>query len=116
MKHNKYCMMFDMGHTVDGNEFDNFDDAKYSAIETLIAWMAEECYFWNYDENHVPCPNEKQIEDWDKMIHECCVYVVEWDEEAGDWEDIDDAWFPSYEVENEIGWMEWDELKKKNGW
>ena len=116
MEHKRYKMLYDGGHFVDGIEFDDFEDAKDNAIETLIMWMAEESYFWERNENGIPCLTELQIENWNWMIGDCCVCIVEWDEEAKDWEDVDDAWYPSYEDENEIGWMEWEELKKKNNW
>lgn len=116
MEHKRFKMIFDGGHFVDSIEFDDFDGAKNDAIETLILWMSEECYYWEHDENGVPHPTEAQIENWDTMINDCCVYVVEWDEETGEWEDMDDAWFPSYEDEYEIGWMEWERCKKEYGW
>lgn len=116
VEHNRYKMIYDGGHFVDGIEFENFEDAKHDAIETLISWIVDEVYYWNFDENHMPHLTERQIEMWDTMINDCCVYVVEWNEEKNDYDDMDDAWFPSYEDENEIGWMEWDKLKAKHGW
>ena len=109
-------MIYDGGDFVDGIEFDDFEAAKNDAIETLILWMAEETNGWKFDENGVPHPTEKQIESWDMTINDCCVYVIEWDEETGEWEDIGNAWFPSYEIENEIGWIEWEQYKKQFGW
>lgn len=119
--HKQFCMVFDMGHSVDGVEFDTLEAAKTDAIETLIQWMIDEAAEWKTETKEdgisvIPYPTKEQIESWDDMINTCCVYVVEWDEAENDWQDMDNAWFPSYEDENEIGWMEWRELKKKCGW
>ena len=119
--HKKYCMVFDVGHTVDGVEWDTFEEAKNDAINTLENWVVEEQLSWKFDTNSdgvsvTPHPTEKQIESWDTMINDCCVYVVEWDDENDCWEDCDNAWYPSSEIENEVNWLEWSELKKKYGW
>ena len=116
MENKRFKMIYDGGHFVDGIEFDNFEDAKDNAIETLVLWMQEETYGWKFDENGVPHPTEVQIENWDYMIGDCCVCVVEWNEETGGWEDVDDAWYPSYEDKYEIGWMEWEHYKKQYNW
>lgn len=112
----KYCMIFDMGHTVDGIEHDDFEQAKVDAIDTLLTWIADETRNWKLDENYIPRPTEEQIDSWDTMINDCCVYVVQWDETSNEWDDVDNAWFPPYEIENEINWLEWADLKNKYNW
>lgn len=114
--HKPFQMIFDCGHTIDGIEHDTFEDAKFDAIETLAQWMVDEKGEWAVDANGIPHPTEAQIESWDQMIADCCVYVVEWDEEEGSYQDADDAWYPSAEDENEAEWLTWDELKEKHGW
>lgn len=119
--HKKYCMVFDVGHTVDGVEFDTFEEAKNDAINTLENWIVDEQVGWNFETDSdgvsvIPHPTEKQIDSWDTMINDCSVYVVEWDEENNCWEDCDNAWYPSSDIENELNWLEWSELKKKYGW
>lgn len=114
--HKQFCHVFDVGHSVDGVEYDDFEEAKSWAIDTLVQWVVDEQAKWPVDEKGKPHPTEKQIEDWDQMIEDCCVYVVEWDEDAGDWGDVDDAWFPSHEDETNAEWLYWEELKQKHGW
>lgn len=120
-EHKKFLMVFDMDHTIDGIEFDTFEEAKNDAIYTLEGWIIEEQIEWDYETDNdgisvIPHPTEAQIESWDYMINNCCVYVVEWDDETNQWEDSDYGWWPSYDDENEIDWLEWDELKKKYNW
>lgn len=112
-EHKRYCMIFDMGDTIDGFEFDEFEDAKHHAFMTLINWMGDEKNDWVFDDNGVPNLTEEQIDSWNEMIHTCSVYIVEWDEENDDWQDEDEAWLPSREEEYEIGWLKWHKLKKK---
>ena len=119
--HKQFCMIFDVGHTVDGVEFDTFEEARNDAIYTLENWIIEELVEWKpeLDANGIPMkykPTRAQIEAWDRMINTCSVCVVEWNDELGDWEDPDDGWCPSYEEEEELNWMEWEGLKKKYGW
>lgn len=119
--HKQFCMIFDVGHSVDGIEFDTFEAAKTDAIDTLINWMAEETVGWKTETSEdgisvFPHPTNEQIESWDDMINTCSVYVVEWDETKNGWQDADEAWFPSHEDEKGIGWMEWEQCKKEYGW
>lgn len=119
--HKQYCMVFDVGHTVDGVEWDTFEEAKNDAINTLENWIVDEQSKWSFDIDDdgisvIPHPTDKQIESWDAMINDCSVYVVEWNDEDGCWEDSDNAWYPSSEIENELNWFEWTDLKKKYGW
>lgn len=119
--HKRFCMIFDVGHTVDGIEFDTFEEAKNDAIYTLENWIVEGQIGWAIEVEAdgisvIPHPTEKQIQSWNRMVNTCCVYVVEWDDETGQWQNSDDAWWPSHEIENEINWLEWEQLKKKYNW
>lgn len=114
--HKLFSMVYDMGDTVDGVEHDTFEAAKDDALETLANWVAEEQKCWKVDENGTPHPTERQVESWDKMIEDYCVYIVRWDDEANDYESCDDAWYPSSEDEKDTDWLYWEELKAKYGW
>ena len=111
----KYLMICDGGHFIDGIEFDEFEDAADAAVETLVNWVIDAQYYWSFDKRGLPKLSEAQIEAWDSMIEECCTYVVCWDEDTNEWNSIDYAWFPPEEAEDQIGWMPWDQLKKKLG-
>ena len=112
----KYKMVFDMGHTIDGIEFDTLEEAINDAQETLIMWEVEETNGWerNPDNWGEWMPTESQIEDWDYMIYNYGCWVVEFNEETGAFEDIDNAVWPVSDADlNAIGWMPWDEYVKK---
>lgn len=119
--HKRFCMVFDVGHSVDGVEFDTFEEARNDALYTLEQWIVDEQIKWSFDVaddgiSVIPHPSEEQIDSWDRMINDCCVYVVEWDDVTSDWEDVDNAWFPSSDDEDALNWLEWSELKKKYRW
>lgn len=111
---NKYRMVYDMGHTIDGIDYDDFQAACDNAIETMCNWKAEEMSGWDIDSNGIPHPTEKQIESWDTMINECCCYVAKWNEEVQDFYDEKmNYWYPSDE---DVEWLYWEEMKKKYNW
>ena len=99
-------MIYDMGHTIDGIDYDSFEVAKESALDTLIEWEAQTISDWGKWRR----PTEKQIEDWDYMIGEYSVHVEKYNPETDEYEDY---WWPSYEDEQLIGWLEWADLKKQ---
>jgi hypothetical protein len=113
--HKKYCMVFDMGHTIDGVEFDSFEEAKADMEDTYINWMVEECHNWKMVDG-VPHPTEKQIEDYDYMIWNCGCWIVEWNDELGEYGDVDYGYALSQEELEALGWMEWNKFAKLNGW
>lgn len=108
--HKPYCMIFDLGDMCDGIEFDSLEEAKCNMEDTYINWEASECMEWSW-ENGRPAPTPEQIETWDRMIDECACWIVEWNEETGEYGDIDDASFMSEEDLESIGWKYWEELK-----
>lgn len=96
-----YRMIFDLGHTVDGIDFDTLEEAQDDAIETLINWM---CDF--YSEHHISEPDktkwtEEQQEDWDMMINECSTCVAQYDPDKDEYKVV---WYPSGQKKKEIGW------------
>jgi len=115
--HKRYQVVYDFGCSDGVNEFDNFEDAKDDAINTLVEWICDEQYTWEVDKDGVPHPTDEQIDSWDIMINECCIYVREWKEDEQTYYDEKmNYWFPSYEEENDINWLEWEALKKKHNW
>lgn len=96
-----YRMIYDLGHTVDGVDFDTLEEAQDDAIETLINWM---CDF--YSEHNISEPDktkwtEEQQEDWDMMINECSTCVAQYDPNKDEYKII---WYPPGQKEKEIGW------------
>lgn len=102
--HKKYLMVFDTDSSIDGVEFDTLEEALNDALETRILWMTEEQREWEFDDDGKPLLEEEQIESWDYMIENCTTYVVEWNDEAGGYEDYDSATFLSDEELDKIGW------------
>ena len=117
VKHKKYCMVYDMGHTIDGVEFDDYEEAKADMIHTYLLWEAEEISDkkWKFSEDGTPLPTEKQIEDWDYMIDNCCCYVVEWNDTLEEYNDSYYADSLSDEELKKIGWMYFNELMEREG-
>lgn len=106
----EYTMVYDGDSFIDGIDYDTIEAAIASAEDTLLEWEAETMYGWKFDENGIPQPTEKQIEDWDYMIYNMGVWVVP----KG--KDYDDAvWTMSDELCEQIGWLTWEELLKKMG-
>ena len=111
MNHKPYLMVYDMEHSEGGIEFDSFEEAKCDAEDTYVLWLNEEFRNWKWDDElHKPVPTHQQIEDFNYMINSCCCYICKWDEEKGEYEDIDDAYFiPDKELEM-LGWKELEEV------
>ena len=106
----KSTMVYDGDSFIDGIDYDTIEAAIASAEDTLLEWEAETMYGWKFDENGIPQPTEKQIEDWDYMIYNMGVWVVP------NGKDYDDAvWTMSDELCEQIGWLTWEELLKKMG-
>lgn len=112
----KYKMVFDMGHTVDSIDFNSFEAAKADMEDTYIEWMTEECRSWECDENGIPHPTEKQIEDFDYMINEFYCVIIKYDEESEEWQDTDYGYYLPEEEKEQIGWMIFDRQKEKYNW
>jgi len=106
----KYTMVYDGDSFIDGIDYDSIEAAIASAEDTLCEWSCEEMSGWKFDDNGLPLPTEEQIEHWDYMIENFCVYVVP---KGGDMDDA--VWFPSDELCDQIGWLYWEDYKKKIG-
>lgn len=89
----KYKLIYDMEHTIDGIEYDSFECAKEGAFTILDSWMFE-------------ANADNTTEEWNYMVYNCCVWVEEYDEESGEWEEI---WSPSDQELESIGWVEREE-------
>jgi len=99
-----FQMLFDTGDCVDGIDFDSFEAAKNDALDTLIEWEVQETHDWQGMN-----PTEEQIESWDYMIYNCSVEVREYDPSTDEYETV---WEPTYEDEESVGWMPWEDYKK----
>lgn len=121
----KFHVIWDNENCTDGFVVEDFEEAKYNCLEILYEWMND---FWfehdiNFDENNMPNPSQETIDEWDSMIFNCYTRIAISEEDFNgnipddyldyDWEDgWADIWFPSYEDEKEIHWLEWEEFKK----
>ena len=114
--HKQYCMIWESENTCDGTEFNTEQEAKDNALNTLMEWLIQEQAEWSVDEKGIPHPTEKQIENYNYMISNYSVCVVEWNEEVNAYNDTDYGWYPSSDDENEINWLLWEELKQKYNW
>ena len=108
-------MIFDMDTSIDGIEFDTFEAAKADMEDTYVNWMVEECDKWEIIDG-IPHPTEEQIADYDYMIWNFGCWIVEWNDELGEYEDSDYGYYLPQEELEALGWMEWDKFAKLNGW
>ena len=116
-----YRTIWDGDHFVDGRDHDSLEAAIADAKDTLCEWSAEEIYNWEFEfdpDNKCifPHPTEEQIEHWDYMIYNCGSHVVAFNNNTGEYDDMDDAVWPrSQEDLDELGWMLWEEYVEKYG-
>ena len=99
MERKQYMTTFSTEHFCDGCEFDDFDEAKASAINWLI-----ECMNGMYNAIGMPeAWTESQREEWNYMIDTTYAYVEK--RAYGDpdvlWED---CWLPTHKELEDIGW------------
>lgn len=113
-----YETVWDGDHFIDGQKHEDLECAINDAKDTLIQWMSEQMWGWKFDDKtNSPAPTEAQIEDWDYMIYNCGCYVVPFDEEIGEYADLDDAVWPRTDEDTDkIGWMLWEDCVKKYGY
>lgn len=106
-----YLMVYDMGHTVDGIEFESFEAAKEDALDTLIEWQMQQIE--QYKNIHGPedwpaALTQEQREDWNYMVGNCSVQVQKYNPDTDEYEDY---WEPSYEDEKQVGWVYIEEME-----
>lgn len=102
-------------------EYETLKDAKYEAKEIFYNWIITEQANWSViisedEERYIPVLSEDEIERWDYMIYNCYVYIRELDKDGNVIDDEDYEYWLSDEEYEEIGWMEWSELKERNNW
>lgn len=102
LKRAKYRVLWDTDNCCDAYDCNSLGQAKADAEDTLINWATEEMSGWDGFN-----PTQKQIESYDYMIYNCSAVVQKYDPNADDYYTI---WEPDYE---EIGFLPWEELKKK---
>lgn len=92
----KFVMLWSTDTCCDGTYHDTLEEAKNAALDTLIFWMYEG---W--------CDPNSSADDWDYMIYNAEVYVMEYNPETSAY-DIE-AWYPTDTDRCEIGWLPHDE-------
>lgn len=101
-------MIYETSSFSGGIEYDFFEEAKETALDILCDWQSNETCDWNRPFN----PTEEQIDRYDYMIFNYRVWVEEYNEDEGYWEEI---WSPSQEELEMCSWLEWEELKERYG-
>ena len=96
-----YKTMYDTPNFCDSVEFEDLEQAKEDAIDTLHLWMQEEYSQWGGEE-----PTEEEKDHWDYMIFNCSAWIVKYNPDTDEYEDF---WFIPDETKNEIGWKEYNE-------
>ena len=91
----KYRMVYDTEAYIDASTFDDFESAKIDLFETYRLWMVGERSCWESDE-----PTEKEKEDWDFMIYNCCCWI----EVLRDDGEYEICYEPTDAELREIGW------------
>lgn len=115
--HKPFQVVYDTGNRVERIEYDTEEEAKLFALDILQDWIYEEQRDWIIGSAGEPYPTDQQIESWNRMIAGGCrVYVVVWNDEKNDYEELENAWVPSQEEEYEADWLCWEDLKKKHDW
>ena len=97
-------MIWDNDNATDGVGYETFEAAKDAALDTLAAWAAQARAEWVREK-----PNTDEKYDWDYMVCHCSVQVQKYDPDTDEYEDY---WEPSHEDEQQVGWLEWKELRK----
>lgn len=110
MGHKRYCLVYNTFDTIDGIEFNTFEEAKANMIDQYINWEIEETEKWKVENNELK-PTGQQIDSWNAMVDECWCSIVEWDKKKEKYEDPDDGYTLSARVLDEIGWKWWEELE-----
>lgn len=111
MKHKKYCLVWDNGHDTSGVEFDTYEEAKETMQNMYIGWSEAETDDWDWG-SKFPDPTPEQIESWDQMIDECYCYIVEWNDELGEYNDSYYGEGLTDEELKEIGWDYWANVRR----
>lgn len=101
----RYTLIWDTDSFCDGREYDDIEAAKADGLDTLIGWACDQCYDYPAD---ISKWSEKQIEDWDYMVYNCSVYIIDNFEE----EKYNEVWYPSDKECKEIGWLLYEELNE----
>lgn len=103
-----YKVIYDLGHTTDSIEgYKTKSEAMKAAEDLYLTWMFEQTYYWGFTGNGTPLPTDKEIEEWDTMIKDCCAYVVE----EGYEDDEECREYISDERLDEMGWMNWCDVR-----
>lgn len=102
-----YKVIWDNGDCCDGFECDTFEEAEARAWDIYDGW-AEDGYYELARGDF----SEEAIEDWNRMISECCVEIYKYDAETGEYEE---CWSPSEEDFEKVGPYGWYELTTLEG-
>lgn len=94
-----WAVVWDTSDFCDGIGCPSFEYAKSDAIDTLVMWMTEARNEWEDVFN----PTDEELDNYNYMICNSCVYVQKYDPMKDEYEDY---WSPSYEDEESIGWKE----------
>ena len=102
IKKSPWRMVWENEHSCDGIDYDSFEAAKEQAIETLVEWQVQFLADRKFPKK-LEDMTEEQKEDWNYMISECRVSVYKYNADKDEYEEY---WYPSYEDEKEINWIE----------
>lgn len=104
-----YKVLWDTDSCCDSFISPSLEQAKEDALDLLLEWGTQEMHDWNSTR---PLPD--QIERWDYMIDNCCVWVIECEDDSRiDCDAYNTVWEPTDEDLKQIGWVYFDELNWK---
>ena len=95
-------LVWENEHCSDGMDYSSFESAKEQAIDTLVEWQTDLLAKFNFP-NKLEDLTEEQKEEWNYMLSECSVSVYKYDETTDTYVEY---WYPSYQEEKEINWIE----------
>ena len=96
-----YKVIYADDHMIDGFECDDFERAKNEALDILLEWQVSAVN----DLQDINNPSEEDIDNYNYIIENGCVYIEK---------DGEEFWYPSAEDLQSVCWMPWEELKKNN--
>lgn len=100
MEHKQFCVLYDIGHTVDSIEFDTHEEALGCMKDLYLGWIEDERAEWDGE------PTPEQVESWNEMVDACYCLILRWNDFLGEYEDT--YWgepLPDEDLEA-IGWIE----------
>lgn len=101
MKKAPFKVIWDNGDCIDSIDCNSIEEAKDTALTILQCWIESEFSEWEDVQ-----PTEEEKENFDYMIYNCYVEIVEYNKETKDYDECKVLTDNDY---NSIGWISFEE-------